>query len=418
MRTERADKVKQPDDYDVVVIGAGPSGSVAAAMLNARGHRVLVLEREHFPRFSIGESLLPQCMSFLQQAGMLEVVQAAGFQFKNGAVFSRGDERECFDFSEKTAAGWSTTYQVQRARFDKILADEAQRQGVEIRFGHRLTHFESLAPGVSLSVVAESGDEYRVNAAFVLDASGFGRVLPRLLNLEKASGLDRRTALFTHIEDRIVDARFDRSKILINIHPREQDVWCWLIPFSDGRASIGVVAPNHLLAELPGDNRERLRSLLAELPLLAAFLQSAHFDSDIGAIEGYSADVTRLYGDDFALLGNAGEFLDPIFSSGVTIAMKSACLAATTLDRELRGLCPDWEQEFAVPLRRGVKTFRLFVESWYDGRLQDIIFAAEKNPGIKRMICSIFAGYAWDLDNPYVRNGARIDTLATLCRAR
>ena len=102
------------DVPDVVVTGAGPSGSVVAALLNQRGHRVLVLEREHFPRFSIGESLLPQCMTFLEQANMLEVVQAAGFQFKNGAAFCRGEEIECFDFNEKLSTGWGSTYQVQR----------------------------------------------------------------------------------------------------------------------------------------------------------------------------------------------------------------------------------------------------------------------------------------------------------------
>ena len=109
--------------YDVVVIGAGPSGTVASALLNQQSHRVLVLEREHFPRFSIGESLLPQCMIFLEQAKMLEAVQAGNFQFKNGAAFYHGERTECFDFSEKFTSGWGTTYQVQRGRFDKILAD-------------------------------------------------------------------------------------------------------------------------------------------------------------------------------------------------------------------------------------------------------------------------------------------------------
>ncbi len=404
------------DAPDVVVIGAGPSGSVVAALLNQRGHRVLVLEREHFPRFSIGESLLPQCMTFLEQAGMLEVVQAAGFQFKNGAAFCRGEELECFDFSEKLSAGWGSTYQVQRARFDHILADEAQRQGVEIRFGHRLKGFESVLDGARLTVQDDAGREYRIDTGFVLDASGFGRVLARLLALERPSRQATRTALFTHVSDRISDARFDRNKILITVHPSKPGVWYWLIPFSDARASVGVIAPSEVLAQMPGDNVTRLRALIGEGALLARFLQDAKFDSDVVAIEGYSADVKRLYGANFALLGNASEFLDPIFSSGVTIALKSASLAAAVLDRQLNGLQPDWEQEFVLPLRRGVDTFRVFVDSWYDGRLQDIIFASNKNDLVKSMICSIFAGYAWDTDNPYVNNGARLDTLAELCR--
>jgi hypothetical protein len=107
-----------------------------------------------------------------------------------------------------------------------------------------------------------------------------------------------------------------------------------------------------------------------------------------------------------------------VFSSGVTIALKSACLAADVLDRQLRGLQPDWNQEFVIPLKQGVDIFRVFVEAWYDGRLQDVIFARGKNPAVKRMICSILAGYAWDTDNPYVSNHNRLNTLAELCRSR
>ena len=404
------------DRIDVAIIGAGPSGSVAAALLNARGHRCLVLEREVFPRFSIGESLLPQCMAFIEQAGMLPAVEAAGFQFKNGAVFSRGDALESFDFNDKTSAGWGTTFQVQRAQFDQILAQQAADQGVEIRFGHRLTDFQTNPVGACLSVVDDQDQPYQAEAKFVLDASGFGRVLPRLLDLELAPRLERRTAFFTHIRDAIDDPRFDRNKILLCIHPRLQDVWFWLIPFSDGRASIGVVVANDILESLDCEGESPLRYLIAEVPLLARLLDRAEFDLEIRSIEGYSADVKRLYGPNFALLGNAGEFLDPIFSSGVTIAMKSATLAACVLDRQLRGQQPDWEREYSAPLRQGVDAFRHFVERWYDGRLQDIIFSVNKNPAIKRMLCSVLAGYAWDGENPYVQNGNRLDTLATLCQ--
>ena len=307
---------------------------------------------------------------------------------------------------------------MQRARFDHILANEAQKQGVEIRFGHRLTGFETLPDGAQLTVEDDAGDSYQIQAGFVLDASGFGRVLPRLLDLEEPSRMESRVALFTHVCDRIDDARFDRNKIMITVNPQQQNIWYWLIPFSDGRASLGVVAPRETVEQMPGDEAQRLKTLVGQGVRLPDFLQHAEYDTAVRSISGYSSDVKRLYGDNFALLGNAGEFLDPIFSSGVTIALKSASLAAATLHRQLSGMQPDWEAEFATPLRQGVDTFRLFVESWYDGGLQEIIFAANKNDQVKRMICSIFAGYAWDLDNPYVSNGARIDTLVKLCRAR
>jgi flavin-dependent dehydrogenase len=404
--------------FDVVVIGAGPSGSVASALLNKNFYRVLVLEKQHFPRFSIGESLLPQCMTFLEQADMLAAVEAAAFQHKNGAAFSRGDKSSFFDFSEKFTSGWGTTFQVQRDRFDKILADEAQQQGVEIRYGHSLNGFASSQNGAQLNVLDETGISYQVDSKFVLDASGYGRVLPRLLDLEQPSKLASRTSIFTHVKDNISNNRFDRNKILITVHPQLQDVWYWLIPFSDGRASLGVIAADGLLAEMQGDPESKLRALVAQGGMLASLLADAEFDTKIGVIEGYSADVKQLYGKDYALLGNAGEFLDPVFSSGVTIALKSASLAVGVLDRQLRGLNPDWEEEFAKPLKQGVNTFRDFVNAWYDGGLQDIIFTPDKDESVKRMICSILAGYAWDVENPYVKDSSRIDILAKLCRTR
>ena len=404
--------------FDVIVIGAGPSGAVASALLNKNSYRVLVLEKQYFPRFSIGESLLPQCMTFLEQADMLAVVEAADFQYKNGAAFIRDDKSSFFDFSEKFTSGWGTTFQVQRDRFDEILANEAQRQGVEIRYGHTLTGFESGPNKAKLDVLNEVGDSYQVDAKFVLDASGFGRVLPRLLNLERPSRLASRTSIFTHIKDNISDSLFDRNKILITVHPELQAVWYWLIPFSNGRASVGVITPDGLLAEMQGDSEKKLRTLIAQGGKLASLLNDAEFDTRVGTIEGYSSDVKQLFGKDYALLGNAGEFLDPVFSSGVTIALKSASLAADVLDRQLRGLLPDWDQEFAIPLKQGVNTFRNFVNAWYDGRLQDIIFSSDKNESVKRMICSILAGYAWDIENPYVKDVSRLDTLAALCRTR
>lgn len=402
--------------FDVVVIGAGPSGAVASALLNKKGYRVLVLEKTHFPRFSIGESLLPQSMAFLEQAGMLSAVEEAAFQFKNGAAFSCGDLHDCFDFREKFSEGWGTTFQVQRDRFDKILADEAEKQGVEVRYGQTVTAFSSDSQNATLNVESEEGDSYQVEAKFVLDASGFGRVLPRLLDLEQPSNLDTRTSVFTHIKDNITDPRFDRDKILITVHPLHRDIWYWLIPFSNGRASVGVVAPKAFLADQQGDNERQLRKLIREGEALDTLLQDAEFDTRVGLIEGYSCDVKQLYGERFALLGNAGEFLDPVFSSGVTIALKSASLVSDVLDRQLSGMQPDWDQEFATPLKQGVNTFRAFVEGWYDGRLQDVIFATDKSESVKRMISSILAGYAWDLENPYVKDTSRLTTLAELCR--
>lgn len=403
-------------EFDIVVIGAGPSGSVAASLLNKKGYTVLVLEKEQFPRFSIGESLLPQCMTYLEQAGMLEAVEKAGFQLKNGAAFTRGGQYEYYDFREKFTEGWGTTFQVQRDRFDKILADEAEKQGVTIRYRQTVKEYSDNEDGATLTVDDEQGKEYQVNARFVLDASGFGRVLPRLLNLEKSSTLSERGALFTHIKDNITDSRYDREKILITVHPEHHEIWYWLIPFSNGRASLGVVVPTHFIDKMAGNAESQLKELVSQGGMLAEILQSAEYDTDVRMIGGYSSDVSSLHGDNFALLGNAGEFLDPVFSSGVTIALTSASLASEVVDRQLAGKEPDWQREFVVPMKTGVNAFREFVEGWYDERFQDVVFSKIKNEKITRMISSILAGYAWDTNNPYVKEPTRLSALAELCR--
>lgn len=403
-------------ESDVLIIGAGPSGAIAAALLARSGYRVSILERARFPRFSIGESLLPQSMAYIEEAGMLEAVQQEGFQLKNGAAFSWRERRAEYDFRHKFTPGWGTTFQVQRARFDQILADEAARQGVDVRYEHEITRFERDGEESVLYGRDDQGQEREWRARFVLDASGFGRVLPRLLELETPSRFPVRQAIFTHIEDRIEDSDYDRNKILIAVHPDCRDVWYWLIPFQDGRASLGVVAERDFLEAVDGDLDRKLQTVCWQDPNLRALLANAVFDTPARTLVGYSANVKSLWGDGYALLGNAGEFLDPVFSSGVTIAMRSASMAAALLKRQLAGEAVDWEQEFALPLKKGVNTFRTYVEAWYDGRFQDVIFFPEPQEEIKEMVCSILAGYAWDERNPYVKDSdRRLQVLHKIC---
>ena len=408
------------EQCDVLVIGAGPAGSVAAALLLQQGRQVLVLEREQFPRFSIGESLLPQSMEYLQQAGMLQAVVEAGFQYKNGAAFVRGERYTDFDFRDKHSAGWGTTYQVQRARFDQVLANEAERQGAQVRYQHTVTAFDANAGKPRVTVRHADGSEYIVEAGFVLDASGFGRVLSRLLDLETPSNFPVRGAIFTHIEDGIDsgknDAGFDRNKIRITVHPEHCNVWYWLIPFAGGRCSIGVVAETAFLEQFKGSETERLQTLVMQDPASRALLKNANWDTPARQIVGYSSNVKSLWGQGYALLGNAGEFLDPVFSSGVTIAVKSASLAAAALQRQFAGEAVDWQKEYAIPLKKGVDTFRTFVDSWYSGGFQKVIFYEQQQPEIRRMIAAILAGYAWDDSNPYVNESKRrLNTLEEIC---
>jgi flavin-dependent dehydrogenase len=394
------------DKSEVIIIGAGPSGAVAAGLLRRAGRAVTLLEKETFPRFCIGESLLPQSMEYIEAAGMLQDVVEAGFQFKNGAAFACDKRHAQFDFRKKFSPGWGTTYQVPRGPFDKVLADAAARMGAEIRYRHTVTQVDLSGEKPVLFVQPEDGEAYTLTGEFLLDASGYGRVLPRLLDLETPSDLPVRKAIFTHIEDRILqNTSFDREKILISVHPEKRDVWYWLIPFSNGRSSIGVVGRSEQFDARP--DAEQLRAWVMEAPNLARLLSEAVWDTPAQHITGYSANVKALYGRHFALLGNATEFLDPVFSSGVTIAFKSADLAVKALLQQLAGSSVDWAREYAQPLMTGVNAFRAFVNAWYDCRLQEIIFHPDKQPEIERMISAVLAGYAWDENNPFVAKAER-----------
>jgi flavin-dependent dehydrogenase len=354
-------------------------------------------------------------MAYLEEAGMLQVVTEAGFQYKNGAHFVWRDKVSSFDFRDKYSSGWGTTYQVERAVFDNLLIQSAANQGADVRFGHSVRAMRT-GNAPSLDVVTDAGQSYTVNARFVFDASGFGRVLPRLLNLESPTRMPARAAIFTHLRDDIPAGATDRNKIHVAVHPDHRDVWYWMIPLAGGRSSVGCVAEAAFL-DCPDDERDaRLRALIRQEPTLGALIGDAPFLMPVRHIGGYSANVERLYGPGYALLGNAGEFLDPVFSSGVTIALRSAHLAAQILNRQLKGETVDWQEAYEIPLRKGIDTFRAFVERWYTGKLQDIIFYPHQAPEIRRMVSSVLAGYAWDANNPYVAESARrLDALHAVC---
>ena len=413
---------------DVVIIGAGPSGSSAAALLRHKGYQVVIIEKQHFPRFSIGESLLPQCMVFLEEAGLLETVrehvEEYAFQFENGAAFLRGHQRSYYDFTQKFSEGPGTTWQIRRANFDHLLAQQAEQYGAEIRFGHEVVAVDVELDHPVLTVKDEQENIYQIQAKFLLDASGFGRILPKLLDLESPSNFPVRRAVFSHIEDGILDdPEFDRNKILITVHEKDHRGWYWLIPFADGRCSFGIVAEQDFFDHYgyTSDEPEALlalfKDILADEPSLSHVLRNMKFDTPIRTLVGYSANVKTLAQRNFALLGNAGEFLDPVFSSGVTIALKSSSLAVPLVDQVLQGGQVDWMQEYEKPLRKGIKVFRAYVEAWYDGEFQDVVFSKNQNEKIRRMIASLLAGYAWDETNPIYRNARqRLNTLAEYCR--
>lgn len=413
---------------DVLIIGAGPSGSSAAALLRQKGYAVTIIEKQYFPRFSIGESLLPQSMVFLEEAGLLDTVRdhaiEFAFQFKNGASFLRGKQRSFYNFTEKFTDGPGTTWQVRRAQFDQLLASQAEKYGADLRFGHEVIAVDVESQQPILTVKDQDAQQYQIQAKFLLDASGFGRILPQFLDLESPSNFPVRRAIFTHIEDGLVDnAEFDREKILIAVHEKDHRAWYWLIPFADGRSSFGVVAEQDFFDHYQFDDTSpetlqlAFQRILSDDQALSDLLRNKKFDTPVRTLVGYSANVKHLADRNYALLGNAGEFLDPVFSSGVTIALKSSSLAIPLVDRVLQGEAVDWMEEYEKPLRKGIQVFRAYVEAWYDGEFQDVVFSDHQNDRIRRMISSLLAGYAWDDHNPIYKNARqRLSTLAEYCR--
>ncbi len=254
-----ADELRPSAQYDVAVIGAGPAGTTTAALLEASGLDVAIFERSRFPRFCIGESLLPICNDVLREAGLFDVVAARGYQVKTGAVFLRGRDRCEFDFAEQFGDGATWTWQVPRADFDKVLAEAVCARGVPIFFEHTVTKVD-VGAAPRLTVEARDGRCEEVNARFIVDASGFGRVLPRLLDLEEPSDQPLRQAMFTHVRGDRRPKGANSGGVVIDIP--DPDVWIWIIPFAGERSSVGVVAPPEWFDALPSDPSARFRAAL------------------------------------------------------------------------------------------------------------------------------------------------------------
>ncbi len=391
----------ETEQVDVLVIGAGPSGTIAAAMLNKQGWNVKVVEKEKFPRFVIGESLLPRVMDHLEEAGFMDAIKAEKFQEKFGAKFVRGNEICDFNFAEQFSNGWTWTWQVPRARFDQVLAETLSSKGVSIEYQTSVINIQFKGTDSVTTVTDKDGKEKQIAARFIVDASGYGRVIPRMFNLDKPSNLDMRKTHFAHFKDELRPPGVDGNRITVVVH--EPRTWIWIIPFSNGITSVGYVADPGFYSEFPADPVERMRTLVAADVNTRDRFKDTEIVLAPRTIEGYSISTKQLYGDGYVLCGNATEFLDPVFSSGVTFAMESGSKAGKLVANFLSAKAVDWQKEYTDYMMQGINTFRSYVMAWYDGTLHEIFFSKATNPEIKRQICSVLAGYVWDLENPFVR---------------
>lgn len=402
------------DEYvDVLVIGAGPSGCVAAAYLHKNGFRVKVVEKNIFPRFVIGESLLPRCMDHFEEVDLLDCLKAQNFEIKSGARFLKGSQVCNFDFSKKHTEGWNWTWQVPRADFDNALAEELIRKGIDVAFQQEVIAVDFQEEFVAVTIKDTAGKQQTIKAKHIIDSSGYGRVLPRLLDLEKPSELPMHSSIFAHVKD--IHRPEGEEGTLITFDVIDTETWLWVIPFSNGVTSIGYVGPTEFLDSFKGNTSEKLAQLLKHSDYFYERFKGVDFLFDPVLIKNYSKSVKQLYGKRYALTGNSAEFLDPVFSSGVTFATESALLAAKLTAKELNGEKVDWETAYTGYIKEGVNVFASYVKEWYTGNLQKLFFHRPENPEIKKQICAVLAGYVWDKSNPFVTKHHRlIKTVAHL----
>lgn len=387
---------------DVLIIGAGPSGCVSAAYLHKQGVKVKVVEKALFPRLVVGESLIPRVMDHFEEAGLLPALNNMNFEKKYGARFIRGDEVCHFDFSKKFTEGWDWTWQVPRADFDNAMAKEVANKGVDIEFESEVIAVDFEGSRSTTTVRNKDGDNYHINAKYIIDASGFGRVLPRLLDLDTPSGLDPHSSIFSHIDD--VNRPEGEEGTLISFDILDTEVWLWVIPFSNGITSVGVVANTDFIESLSqtGDTTEALQKAISQSDYYKKRFGGLPFVFNPIKLVNYSRSVKKMYGEGYVLTGNSSEFLDPVFSSGVAFATESGMLAAKLIKKQLEGEKVDWEIDYSDYMKRGINVFSTYVKEWYTGNLQTLFFHRPENPEVKRKICAVLAGYVWDKENPFV----------------
>ncbi len=323
-------------DADVLVVGGGPAGSAAATMLARKGWRVRLYERDRFPREHVGESLLPASMPVLAELGVLPAIEAAGFLPKYGATMVWGRDPDPWSWSfRESSPRYPHAYQVVRARFDEILLRNAAAHGAEVREGCRVLEAEAGPDGATLRVEDADSGRHSARARFVVDASGQAGLIGRARNLREADPFFRNLAVYGYYEGGSRLPEPDANNILIE---SIEDGWLWAIPLHTGLVSTGVVVDS-------AAGRERINELGAEAffrervasgPNTSALLAGATLTAPPTIVRDWSYSSSELAGEGFVLAGDAACFVDPLFSSGVHLALSSAVLAAAYVTSSLK----------------------------------------------------------------------------------
>ena len=382
-------------DFDVAVIGGGPGGSSAATALARRGRTVLLLERDRFPRFHIGESQLPWSNEVFRALGVHDTIIEAGFVRKWGASFRTvdGTMEQYADFQVAVETPSPQTFQVPRATFDEILLRHSERSGVKVLEGHRALDAAFEADGVVLRFAGPEGIEQAVRAGFVVDASGRAGFLTKKLGRHEFDPRLRNIAVHSQYEG--IPRAEGRRAGDIRMFTRADMGWIWLIPLSETVTSVGAVIPQAVhRRESKATAEDSLAHYLSGTAGLAPLLKQARRVSPARFDADYSYLGTRLTGDRWVAVGDAAAFLDPIFSTGVLLAMQGGLEAAGAIDAALRtgDLGRHRFAECERLVRGRYHHFRRFAVGFYDPYFRDLWFRPSSRLGIFNAILSVLAG--------------------------
>jgi FADH2-dependent halogenase len=381
--------------FDVAVIGGGPGGSSTATALARRGRRVLLLERDRFPRFHIGESQLPWINGVLDALGARDAVAEAGFVEKWGASFWEIDGRPAayVDFTAAVETPVPQTYQVPRARFDEVLLRHAERSGVIVREGHRAVDAAFERDGVTLRYAGPDGAEETARVAAVVDASGRAGFLARRIGGYENDAMLQHVAVHAQYEG--IPRPEGRAAGDIRVLTRGDVGWIWLIPISETLTSVGAVVPQELhRREARATADQSLDHYLSGTPAAPALLKDARRVSPARFDADYSYVARTMAGDRWVAVGDASCFLDPIFSTGVLLAMQGGLEAAEAIDAGLRAgdLSAGRFARYERMVRRRYHYFRRFVVGFYDPYFRRLLFRRSHRLGIYEAVLSALAG--------------------------
>lgn len=393
---------KQPTaDADVLIIGGGPAGSSAAIVLAERGHRVIQIEKSRHPRFHIGESLLPANLPIFERLGVAKQVEAIGMQ-KWGAEFVspwHGGRGETFNFAEGWNKSMPFAYQVRRSEFDEILIRRSAQQGVQVIEGCRVRSVERQPDGPAactgqMQVEAENDDGTVVSwrVRYVIDASGRDTFLGNQLQTKRRNSKHNSAALYGHF--RHAD-RYPEEKRAGNISIYWFDHgWFWFIPLADGVTSIGAVVWPYYLKSRKVPVRDFFLETIAMCPPLAQRLTNAELVCDVEATGNYSYSCDRSYGPGYLLAGDAFTFIDPMFSSGVLMAMVNGVAGAEALDTCLRDprKYDAAMKEFDRVVRHGPKEYSWFIYRITNPTMRDLFMAPRNDLRMKEAMLGLLAG--------------------------